>query len=544
MGKGEIISAPGEGLYWVKLKYNRTWLDKMLARLQAKITDLETKAAGLEDGEKKSLTLLEAKACQKRIDYLNEKAPEDPTVGAWCADYTSDLSGEVGTIEVDGQTHFINIQPGHDETAGYNQARDGQLVSMEGMHESAAFVNFALFPGWQKWKPLYKYATISNIVINDPGNDTCTVTMIDAPSDALGLNTIAQAVYTGVEIDYMDCDGLAFTGGDTVLVKFENQDPQSPKVVGFKDHPHPCGHEFIYIKISEAGETSYSLVWNAMTNGPALIDDGAGGYIQFPCPDSELSTWLAATSSHSNGNIYSWTEAKDATWAPNETPVLSNNTGCGDLYYWTTTEQYGDYWHAHLFMVASGAYGSSYNLSLQNSLTGNSCFRVRTDYERHDVCTENPNYIDRDYKAKWVTPIGTWDIGLGWDFEATITDETACLTNWIYKQPDYDIQTGDPYEVLERHAIYSDKTIVQIYAYEQVLNEYEADPEATRTCVDVWCGYGSYACDDCLDTLGDGKEILIGSKANVDIAEQYRQRRCLAAVDFYEDANYADPQTP
>ena len=540
MGKGEIISDAGAGSYYVKLLFNRAYIDALLVILQTKIADLETKISTMDPGEKKSLLSLEKVACEKRVEYLNEQAPVDPTVAAWCGDLTEGLTGNVGTIEIDGQIDNVNIQPGYDGGAGYNSTRDGQLANTMGMDPAAAFVNFALLPGWQKWSPLYKYATISNIAINDTPPDTCTITMIPHQSDVLSLNTVAQSVYNGIEIHYMDCNGLAFADGATVLVEFTNQDYTTPKVVGFKDNPPPCEHEFVYIKVTASGKTTYSIVWNAMSNGYAVIEKD-GSPIQFPCVDSELADWLSATSTTSNGDLYSWAEAKDDTWAPDETPVLSNNTGCGDLYYWSTSDVGAGIKESYLFKVAHGYYGSSWNLTILNNVVGTSCLRVRLDYTLTDDCNTTPNIVEKYLAHKWKTPIGDGAEMLA-KLEATITDGTSCLTNWIYEFPDYNFGTGYLYETVEQHAIYSNKVTVQIYVYEWILNEFEADPGVSRTCLDLWCGQDSYACDDCEGEVGDGVAILWGNKANLVIAEQTRQRSCIASVKFYDDATWADPR--
>ena len=59
MGKGEIISDAGAGSYYVKLLFNRAYIDALLVILQTKIADLETKISTMDPGEKKSLLSLE-----------------------------------------------------------------------------------------------------------------------------------------------------------------------------------------------------------------------------------------------------------------------------------------------------------------------------------------------------------------------------------------------------------------------------------------------------------------------------------------------------
>lgn len=540
MGKGEIISHTGEGLYQVKLIHDRRFIDKALERLNQMIAWVDSKIAGFDPGDDRIPVFELMKASyEKRIEYINDLAPEDPTVSAWCGDYTTDLTGYVGTIEVDGQTDEIQIYPGYGDEADYNASRDGQLASSMAMSPETTFFNFAMMPGWQRWKPTFKHAILSNLQIRGNKPDLCTITLTNAPSEILGLTTIAQVVYNNVEIDYMSCDGEAFSNGQEVLVMFESQDPTKPKVIGHKDHPPPCEKEYVYIKCSASGETTYSIVWDVMAKGYAkLYDPATGAPITFPCEDSDLAWWVSYTTSVSNGNIFSWVEAKDTTWAPDETPVLSNNTGCGDLYYHSTNQVESDYRHAYGLMVASGLWGSSWNLTIQNNVTGTSCKRVRVDYTQEDKSDVNPNWAEKDYQITIITPIGTAE-PLSWDFEALITDETTCLTGWTYRYPDYEIVSGDYYETVEHHAKYSDKVIVQIYVYEWILLDFTEDPEATKTCYD---GFLTNGCDDCSWPINGGNEILVGSKANVAIDSYTRQRRCLAAANFYDNANNADPR--
>ena len=46
---------------------------------------------------------------------------------------------------------------------------------------------------------------------------------------------------TDVPIDYMDCHSEVFVDGDNVVVAFEDQSWDTPKIVGFRNGPRPCG---------------------------------------------------------------------------------------------------------------------------------------------------------------------------------------------------------------------------------------------------------------------------------------------------------------
>jgi len=181
---------------------------------------------------------------EKKIQVLESaKLPEDE-VSAWCADLTEDLSGDVGIIEIDGQTEESRIiQPGYSGSAVYNQSRDGCLQSPYSLTVSGAFVNWAVFPGWQKWIPTYKIGEITSL---DKDANTCSVEITKSYSNcqyygiASHLPTYYNDSYDDVPVSYMSCDADAFDVGDNVVVKFTGQDKDSPVVIGFVSNPREC----------------------------------------------------------------------------------------------------------------------------------------------------------------------------------------------------------------------------------------------------------------------------------------------------------------
>jgi len=181
---------------------------------------------------------------EKKVFILGQaKLPEDE-VSAWCADLSEDLSGDVGIIEVDGQTEENRIiQPGYSESAVYNQSRDGCLQSPYSLTVAGAFVNWAVLPGWQKWKPTYKTGEITSL---DKDADTCSVAITGSYSNcqyfgiASHLPTNYKDSYDNVPVSYMSCNANAFEVGDDVVVKFTGQDKDVPTVIGFVSHPKKC----------------------------------------------------------------------------------------------------------------------------------------------------------------------------------------------------------------------------------------------------------------------------------------------------------------
>lgn len=180
---------------------------------------------------------LEITAIDKRKEYLESKMPADETVTGWCADLTEDLSGDVGTVEVPGEVGILQIQPGYEDNAEYNQARDGQLFSTVDMTPAQLFMNLALLPGWQKWRPIFRHGTITSV---DKEADTASVNLDLVTSSQQSLEINQESSLTGVEIEYMNCNSFAFDDGDEVLIMFTNADFGNPKIIGFKEDPQSC----------------------------------------------------------------------------------------------------------------------------------------------------------------------------------------------------------------------------------------------------------------------------------------------------------------
>lgn len=305
MGKGEIISGGTNGQYQVKLNLGRDRTNAEIIDLTAKIADLTATIAAMDEGQKKEVKKLEKTADEKRKTRLGGIVmPGDPTIGAWCADLTEDLSGDVGTIEVPGERGAVNIHPGYDDAGAYDEDRDGQLFPAVAQTPAQCFFNLAMLPGWQKWKPTFRYGTITAM-----SEATCSITLDDAESSQQELDINDNLALNGVGFDYMDCDQLAFEVGDKVLVKFEGQDRAAPKVVGFKDNPAACS--FISIELTRGDEThvndsllsiitvadsagtplgityEYNAVtqyYDIMLNDPGDADD-AGYFIFYNCID-------------------------------------------------------------------------------------------------------------------------------------------------------------------------------------------------------------------------------------------------------------------
>ena len=240
MGKATILTDEGSGQYTVTLNLSHANVIQMVADLNAQIAILTTRIATLPAGAEKNLVTLKRTALQKQVSWLETYDIDDPTpITIWCADITTGLSGEVGTIEVPGERGTTLIQPGYGGNAVYSGSRDGQLSRAVNMEAPALFYNLAMMPGWQKWMPTYRFGTISNL----DGN-ICDITLTAATSSQQLLDVNQSTSLTNVPIEYMACNGAAFTNGDEAVIEFVGQDFANPKVVGFVSAPEICPISF------------------------------------------------------------------------------------------------------------------------------------------------------------------------------------------------------------------------------------------------------------------------------------------------------------
>ena len=208
-----------------------------IEKLKKALLDVQTDEQKKISRLRKKIAYLKIKklSAEKRKEYLENNMPEDETISAWCADLTEDLAGEVGTVEIPGESVDIQVQPGYDGNAAYNQDRDGQLLPTVVNTPAQAFYNLAMMPGWQKWKPLFRYATIDAV-----NGDKADITLGNTTSSQQSLDINQAGTISDVDIEYMSCNGAAFEEGDDVLVKFTGQAWENPIIIGFKEDPQPC----------------------------------------------------------------------------------------------------------------------------------------------------------------------------------------------------------------------------------------------------------------------------------------------------------------
>jgi predicted transglutaminase-like cysteine proteinase len=215
MGKGTIISHTDDGLYQVQLNFHgASRIDAKIAALENLIDDLDDQIALLPDGTEKNILKLKKASLEKYVEWYEGKKIEDVTVNLWCADLTDDLTGEVGIIEIPGERQSVLIRPGYNGNAAYNQNRDGQLQPVIASSPSVTFINLSVFPGWQKWKPMFRKGIISNI---NYANNKCDVCIDAEFSSQLNINVNQEG-------DWSDCEAAAHSG----YVQFCSNNPTHP----------------------------------------------------------------------------------------------------------------------------------------------------------------------------------------------------------------------------------------------------------------------------------------------------------------------------
>lgn len=233
-------------------------------------------------------------ARDKRVAMLKalKVMMDNKIVDVWCANYTDDLAPDtaVKTMEVPGHwieagenrtstiykntpqektvsyyERSLNIAPdgiywpaipsallGYPQTLAPDTAEHGRLVQSEGMTDAQMFVNLALEPGNEKWRPLWRYGIL--LLVNKV-TSTGTVRLNSAysraergaaPADSLPLDGVLEI--ENVPIIYPPCGAEAFAVDDEVLVLFQGQDRNAPAIIGFRREPKQCPADWKQIR--------------------------------------------------------------------------------------------------------------------------------------------------------------------------------------------------------------------------------------------------------------------------------------------------------
>lgn len=337
MSKGEIVGHIAEGKYRVRQKLAVEGIQQELEVLNARIAELaimlpEAKLARLEkqqrvnevsgyvddwiqlyqqnpdeyrddllgnqkvlirlSGELRQLDIYvsqlisENLAALKRRNQL-ESVPEGREMVLWCADYTLDLTGEVGLVDVNDEGgRGVIIHPGHNGAAAYNAKLDGSLFPGIAQSGAQIYLNAAILPGVQKWMPRYRVGEITKIQA-----DICTVVLDPAVSSAQGLPINQTDTLTDIPIVYMDCDGSAFKKGDRVLVRFTSN---GPLVIGFEKEPVPCSlFSFVFEPAKYDGVAGTNYVAQKETYGEPFESSGTPINPPLGTADGLNNAWTA-----------------------------------------------------------------------------------------------------------------------------------------------------------------------------------------------------------------------------------------------------------
>lgn len=218
-------------------------LNAMIAVTVYIVPDTEAILAKHKEGSQKGEELAKVKARLASIEFrLTAAATQLARIEAvrpkyqktvWCATHTTNATGEVATIEVPGEPDWIVMAPaGRKPTVA-----DGFLLNRTAMSPEQAFFNYAILPGWQRFTPTYRFGTIYDI---DKTTNTCSVMLWPAASSAQRLPVNKKSVFTSVPVVYLTCHAKAFKPEDSVLVEFQGQDWENPRVVGFQHTPRRC----------------------------------------------------------------------------------------------------------------------------------------------------------------------------------------------------------------------------------------------------------------------------------------------------------------
>ena len=301
MGKGTIVANRGSGLYTVEVNKDRRRVDRRLSDIATRTAEnntriniliavlIPTAQATFDDAavdwnaaiaaydpatkdtseiqakgeiyadaktalerltDERDVLKLKNKQMEKEKSLLN-RVPPDQQIEAWCADLTDDIgAGDiVPLLELpSGET---NIHPhsltGHEDPA-FDGKADGQLQSpIANTGEPwATMVNMYMSAACDKWKPHYRYGTITELA-----GDNCTIELDPCSSpwgfseskvfSPISVDVNIGDILTDVPIEYMTCNGQAFSVGDHVVVQFPTLEWENRRVIGFVDNPKPCG---------------------------------------------------------------------------------------------------------------------------------------------------------------------------------------------------------------------------------------------------------------------------------------------------------------
>lgn len=209
---------------------------RALRTLQAKHQELRTQKAVIDT---RRANLLRQVAALNQFEPVVQRdvwLPAWEGSGVW--DYPMHAAGDIVDVWP------INGEPDHYVvgTRWKTTPITTQMRARETMTPAQAFSNAARLPGWQKWRPTYRWGVVTAVHIDAVALD---VTLAPALSSAqhLPINVPTELVNVPLLYDQQAPDGgqasriRAFAPGDRVVVEFTGMDWAQPVVRGFLENP-------------------------------------------------------------------------------------------------------------------------------------------------------------------------------------------------------------------------------------------------------------------------------------------------------------------
>lgn len=162
--------------------------------------------------------------------------------GFWCEDGVRKTATLWRGTEYEKEVSYIERSWNIAAFGQYSEAT-GKLAPNNNLTDAGMFVNAALEPGHLKWRPMWRYGTLTS-VNTDANTGSVSLENVEAralPDDEVPLLLNEQPVLTNIPIRYLDCDSDAFSPGDEVVVAFTGEDRKTATIIGFRREPKPCG---------------------------------------------------------------------------------------------------------------------------------------------------------------------------------------------------------------------------------------------------------------------------------------------------------------
>lgn len=207
------------------------------------------KARKKRDGFLYSLNVNKISVADKEKQVADFTAAKQPRYReAWCSEfYEGFISGDIAySAELDQDNYnIILLAPNSISFNGYPVGFDDKRLqpTQNSMHWTSLY-NRILLSAVQKHKPTFKQGRILSI---NTSADTCSIIFDNIKGDKGTLaNNIKLSVnetgltFNNVPIHYLDCNSEGFEVGDVVLVQFQTQAWENPKVIGFISNPREC----------------------------------------------------------------------------------------------------------------------------------------------------------------------------------------------------------------------------------------------------------------------------------------------------------------